>query len=186
MTRVRGPRSFVLKLPTEQTLLGEALLVSGRSCQGRATLADQLSMVGFDVTSITDANTAWVHLRAWQHIRTEVPRVAVIDASPLCTAGRALFTRLVTKRRRPGVRLVVLAGAAPLDGVIPGMIVVPLPCRCQQVTMRVLRVAGVLEDEASELVQRQRFWTQEGSGAWMPGRWEDKEEARIAASIQKR
>lgn len=157
-------------------LLGEVLVVSARARQGRATLVDQLCAVGFDVTSLSDADTAWIHMKAWRHIRTEVPRVVVIDASPLCSGGRIVLARLASWTRRPQLPLVVLAGAAPLNAVVPGMVLFPLPCRCQQVTMRVLRASGVSENRCQDILLSQRFWDSDGADAWLPGSWRDEEE----------
>lgn len=162
-------------------LLGEVLAVTARRRQGRETLMEQLASVGFDVTVLGDSTMAWAYLYGWRHIQTDVPRIVLIDASPLCWAGRGMLSRLARASRRPSVPLIVLAGAVPWTAVVPGMVVVPLPCQCQQVTMRVLRAVGVSEAAAGDVLAHRKCGKEEGPQAWLSGCRRD-EEAHLVAS----
>ncbi|MQA26806.1 MAG: hypothetical protein GEU94_15390 [Micromonosporaceae bacterium] len=149
--------------------IGEALVVAARWRHGRYRLADQLSEVGFDVVAPRDADDAWVWLRAWRHVLPDAPRVLVVDASPLCPHGRALFARLAARPPRLQLPLVVLAGAAPLPAAIPGMVVVPLPCRREQALIRVLRAVGLPEARTREILRYRLPPSSEGPDDWLPG-----------------
>lgn len=162
--------------------VGEVLLVTARLRRGCESLIEQLSSVGLAVTLIDDTGDAWTYLRAWRYIDTDLPRVAVIDASPLSEAGSEMFAQHGILRARPEVPMLVLVGSEPLGEAVPGMVAVPLPCRCQQVTTRVLRAAGLTEAQTDEILMRHRFWEKDRSDAWLPGSWQDEAIPAAAAS----
>ena len=68
----------------------------------------------------------------------------------------------------------VLAGAVSLPAAIPGMVVVPLPCRRELAIIHVLRAVGLPEARTREILRYRLPPSSEGPDDWLPGSQQDE------------